>query len=367
MSDKILVSVIADNLQKELIGSYLSERIEFALSEELTKSKIVIVNISNDVGCLHNIKLKNNNCRILALSNIFSVEVMVKAMRFGADEFLALPLIKSEFFAALDSVKSKLLSAENLNSPCQILSVFSNKGGIGKTSAACNLALELANVSNEKVALVDLNFQMGDVAAFMDVSPAFDITYLVDNINKIDDNFLFNILTKYKHTSLYILADTPYLKGHKTGSVASISKLFDKLKSVFSYIVVDAQSGFDDLNLTVLDMSDVIFLTTVANLPALNNTQRCLDLFERLGYSDKIRILLNRYMENDEITLDDVKTLLNCDIYWKIPNNYFTIMSSINKGIPVCEINSDSNVAKSYVGLALNLYESLYKENLVRR
>jgi pilus assembly protein CpaE len=76
-------------------------------------------------------------------------------------------------------------------------------------------------------------------------------------------------------------------------------------------------------------------------------------LFNRLGYgSDKVKIVVNRYIEDDEIKIEDVEDVLNLPVFWKIPNNYFTVMSSINRGVPVSKVNPISNVAKSYRELA---------------
>ena len=107
---------------------------------------------------------------------------------------------------------------------------------------------------------------------------------------------------------------------------------------------------------------------TVANLPALRNTQRCLELFEKLGYDkNKTQIVVNRYMENDEIKDSDVEKVLSKEIYWKIPNNYFAIMSAINKGIPVSDINAATNVAQSYRDLAQNIADNIYKQNMAEK
>ena len=109
-------------------------------------------------------------------------------------------------------------------------------------------------------------------------------------------------------------------------------------------------------------------LVTVANLPALRNTQRCLELFEKLGYDrEKTQIVVNRYMENDEIKEDDIEKVLSKDIYWKIPNNYFAIMSAINKGVPVSVLNSSTNVAQSYKDMAQNIADNLYKQNMIQK
>ena len=112
----------------------------------------------------------------------------------------------------------------------------------------------------------------------------------------------------------------------------------------------------------------MILLVTVANLPALRNTQRCLELFEKLGYDkDKTQIVVNRYMENDEIKDADVEKVLSKSIYWKIPNNYFAIMSAINKGVPVSSINSTTNIAQSYKDLAQHISDNLYRQNMVKK
>lgn len=131
---------------------------------------------------------------------------------------------------------------------------------------------------------------------------------------------------------------------------------------------MDTSAGFDLRAMTALENSDLVLLVTIVNLPALRNCQRCLELFEKSGFDkNKIQILVNRYMENDEIKAEDVEEVLGRKIFWKVPNNYFTMMSAINKGVPVSEINSDSNVARSYRELALTVSDSIYKQNRVKK
>ena len=72
-------------------------------------------------------------------------------------------------------------------------------------------------------------------------------------------------------------------------------------------------------------------------------------------------------MENEEIKLEDVEDVLGQKIYWKIPNNYFTIMSAINKGIPVGLVNAESNISQSYRELAAMLSDNIYKQQVVKK
>ena len=307
------------------------------------------------------------SCKVLALSDNPSVDLIIEIMRAGAKEFVPIPIIKSEFFESVNKLLSEFNETKKTNN-CKIISVFSNKGGIGKTSLATNLALELAKITKENIALIDLNFQMGDITTFLDLKPSFNISYMLENLDKINETFLLSTLERYKKTSLYVLADPPYFKQADNIQPRQITKLFNTLKETFSYIIVDAETSFEGKNIAALDNSDLVLLVSVANLPALRNTQRCLELFEKLGYDkEKVKIIINRYMENDEIKEADIEKVLSKKIYWKIPNNYFAIMTAINKGIPVSEINDSTNIARSYKDLAQYISDNLYKQNMVEK
>lgn len=307
------------------------------------------------------------NCKVLALSDNPTVNLIIEIMRAGAKEFVPVPIIKNEFFEAINKLLTEFEEPKR-NNNCKIISVFSNKGGIGKTTLATNLALELAKITKENIALIDLNFQMGDITTFLDLKPSFNISYMLENLDKINETFLLSTLERYKGTSLYVLADPPYFKQAANIQPKQITKLFNTLKETFSYIIVDAEASFDGKNIAALDNSDLIMLVTVANLPALRNSQRCLELFDKLGYDkDKIKIVVNRYMENDEIKEADIEKVLSKEIYWKIPNNYFAIMSAINKGIPVSDVNDTTNVSQSYKKLAQHISDNMYKLNMVEK
>jgi pilus assembly protein CpaE len=336
--------------------------------KELSKV-LVIVDLSQypeqGLNFISKITAEFTNCKVITLSDKPEVDLVIRAMRAGANDFLQTPLIKEKFFEILNKNFNDFTNAKQKKSKCRVITVYSNKGGVGKTSVATNLALELAKITKENVALIDLNFQLGDVTAFLDLKPSFNISYMLQNLDKINEDFLLSTLEKYKDTSLYVLADPPYFKQSDNVLLKNISRLFEILRSTFSYVVVDTSGGFDEKSIVALENSDLVLLATIVNLPALRNCQRCLELFDKLGFSkDKIQVLINRYMENDEINAEDVEEVLSRKIYWKIPNNYFTMMSAINKGVPVSEVNPDSNVALSYKNLALLISDTIYNRSI---
>lgn len=358
-----------DNLELLENSTNLSEISDKILS--IKNKSIVIVDLStnkkNKLDLILKLTKSCKNCKVLALSDNPSVDLIIEIMRAGAKEFVPVPILKNEFFSAVQKLINEFDEPQK-NNKCKIISVFSNKGGIGKTSLAANLALELSKITKENIALIDLNFQMGDITTFLDLKPSFNISYMLENLDKINETFLLSTLERYKGTSLYVLADPPYFKQADNIQPKQIAKLFQILKETFSYIIVDAEASFDGKNITALDNSDIILLVTVANLPALRNTQRCIELFEKLGYDkEKTKIIVNRYMENDEIKETDIEKVLSKEIYWKIPNNYFAIMSAINKGIPVSDINDSTNISQSYKGLAQYISDNLYRLNMTEK
>lgn len=365
---KLFVSEF-DNIN--LIDCPAQPELILATLTEMRNKSIFLVDLSNNkqekLDLILKVSQQCPNCKVLALSDNPTVDLIIRIMRAGAKEFVPIPILKNEFFDSLNKIISQFEEPKK-NNKCKIISVFSNKGGIGKTSLATNLALELSKITKESVALIDMNFQMGDITTFLDLKPSFNISYMLENIDKINETFLLSTLEKYKNSSLYILADPPYFKQADNIQPKQITKLFNTLKETFSYIIVDAEASFDGKNIAALDNSDLILLVTVANIPALRNTQRCLELFEKLGYDkNKTQIVVNRYMENDEIKEDDVEKVLSKSVYWKIPNNYFALMTAINKGVPVSSINANTNIAQSYRDLAQHISDNLYKQNLVKK
>lgn len=382
MAEKISTIIFTDNDRlKELLCSFIKDLSDYGIFDEWSSEADIVASLKNmdkvlvfvDMAkdrhkFIEKITSEYSKLKIVAIKENPDVNFIVSAIRAGAKEILAYPIIKSELLDMLERVKEQFSIDIQKHDKCKMITVFSNKGGIGKTSIAANLALELAQITKENVALIDLNFQFGDITAFMDIQPSFDISYMFDNLNILNRDFLLSTMEKYKDTSLYVLADSPYFKPSKQISAKQVTKFFEVLKESFSYIIVDTDTTLDAKTITTLDYSDMIFLVTIVNLPALRNCQRCLGLFEKLGYDEsKAQIIINRYMENDEITLSDVETLLKKKIYWKIPNNYFALMASINKGVLVSEDNPSSNVAASYKELAIHVADTVFRNKFVKK
>lgn len=334
---------------------------------KLAENPLVILDISEDFAGLDEIagKLKLVTSKIIITSINYSTNTIIKALRLGAKEFLPKPVLREDLVRVLSMLAS--ISPENEVSQSKIITVYSNKGGIGKTTIAVNLAAELAKVTKDKVALVDLNLQLGDISTFLNLNPPFDVNYVIRRLIDKEENILIKGFEKYKDLSLYVLSDPSYIEQSESITTQQITTLFSALKKVFPYIVVDMSSNIDPISLKILDSSDWIMFTTIVNIPAIRNAQRCLNLFRSRKYpSNKVKIVINRYMENDEIKIEDIENTLGESVYWKIPNNYFTIMEAINKGVSISEVNAESNIGNSFRDFAAKVSDDIIEQSVVQ-
>ena len=363
-SREILKSYIEElglNCEIKLYSDY-----EYATQEikSETIAPIIFIDIStinkNINEIIDSIKLLTQ--KIVITSTNYSTDTIIKAMRMGAKEFLPKPILKED----LKRVFALLFQQTNEDdSVSKIITVYSNKGGIGKTTVATNLAYELARTSQDKVALVDLNLQLGDISTFLNLNSSFDVAYVINNLIEKKEGTLLNAFEQYKDTSLYVLSDPSYIEQSEALNPQKIENLLKTLKKMFSYIVIDMSSTIDANSLKILDKSDWILFTSIVNIPAIRNAQRCLNLFASRRYpKDKVKIVLNRYMENEDISLEDIESTLGEKIYWKIPNNYFSIMEAINKGIPVRDVNVNSNISNNFRDFAIKISDDIVKQTI---
>ena len=381
-----IILIDSEENSRNVIKSYLSDFENIQISSECifeysdidegikksfeTQNSILLIDISENtekaLESIRKLKDEKKDSLIAALSYKATTDVIIKAMRAGAKEFISKPVIKTDFKETITALIQEIEN-KTVNESCKIISTFSNKGGIGKTSIAVNLAMELAQLSKEKVALVDLNLQLGDVATFLDLTPSFAMDYIANNIQNMDNNELLKTLTRYKNTSLYVIADPLNIDKSQEITAAQIEEILQSLKKSFSYIVIDIGTNIDSKMIKALDMSDLILLVATVNLPAIRSIQRCMEMFNKLGYTqDKIKLVLNRYMENEEIKTSDIEEVVKQKVYWKIPNNYLTMMSAINKGVPVNEINPESNIAQNYMDFASKVSDYLITQKLLK-
>lgn len=370
--NEVVVSIVdKEDISKTLIEAYLKEVKEISKINKFSELDEAICGISPDI-CnvfildiseknknilekVNKIALENPNVRFILVSYDVNTNFIVDVLRSGAKEFLGKPLIKDDLIYAVEKVSKQYYESGSIFNRSRIISTFSNKGGLGKTTLAVNLAKELSDITNEKVLLVDLNMHLGDVTAFLNVTPSYDLKYIIENLDKAenDEEFLLGTIEQYKFSNLYILADSPYREITYDINSKDIKKLLTILRKTFAYIILDISSSIDTKFKAVWEESDLMLLVTTANIATLRNCQRCLNLFDKFGdVKSKLELVINRYINNEDYRAEDIELLLNTKVFWKIPNSYFTVTEAINKGLTLQELKSDNEIVQNYSKLA---------------
>ena len=292
------------------------------------------------------------NLYILALSATREAEYALETMRAGAHDLLCKPLREVDLSIAIEKARKARVRKEPAERRGKIVTVFSNKGGNGTTTIASNLSDALASEQGKRVVVVDLVMAHGDVTMFFNVTPTYTLLDLARNSGKADPEYIDSLIVRHS-SGVCILADPPRIEDADQISADQVREMLATLRSTFDVVIVDTPHQFDEKTLAALEMSDTILLVTLLNLPALKNTQRSIELFARLGiFDDRVQLVLSRYLPNDEISKESIEGILNCPIFYAVPNDYPTVLSSINRGKLLSEVAPEKEVTAAFRRMA---------------
>lgn len=236
--------------------------------------------------------------------------------------------------------------------PGEIITVFSAKGGCGKTFLATNLAVALA-ASGTEVALVDLDLHFGDVAIVLQLFPTRTIQDAARE-RGLDPAALRSYLTPHP-TGVWALAAPTEPPVADTVSASAVSTILKLLRSSFAYVVVDTPAAVNDQVLSAFDESDAIALLATLDVPSIKNLKLTMQTMERLRYPpNRIRVVVNRADSRVGLRLPDVEKVLGTAVDLTIPSSR-SVPISVNKGNPILLEEPRGNVAEAIRRLAAQL------------
>lgn len=215
-----------------------------------------------------------------------------------------------------------------------LVTVFSAKGGCGKTTLSTNLAAALADGGRHNVCLVDLDLAFGDVAIALQLFPAHTIADALPVAETLDAAALEALLTP--HSPGLTTLTAPLEPGTAAQIPASmVARILALLKDSFDYVVVDTPPAFDDQVLAAFDASDVIALIATLDIPALKNLKLTIETLELLNYPrEKWHVVLNRADSKVGLALGEVEKTLKVPVTAQIPSSR-DVPASINRGVPI--------------------------------
>ncbi|HWR08542.1 response regulator [Sporomusa sp.] len=281
-------------------------------------------------------------------------EYQRRAMAAGAKNYLVKPFSGDELLQAIKQ------SFKNENPPSnairldskqkeqgKLITVFSTKGGIGKTTIAANLAVALAAETGLKIGIVDADLQFGDVALLLNLMPRATIADLVQNIEQLDAKLLEDYLVQFNNNVKLLPAPLrPEQAETVTGS--HLSAILGTMRSSFSYTVVDTAPTFSDTMLAVLAASDIILVVAALDLPTIKNVKLCLEVMESLHYgAEKVKVVLNKTTTDGDMDVGEVEESLGYKFAATVPSDSNVVLASVNRGVPFVVSHQATPVSQS--------------------
>lgn len=217
----------------------------------------------------------------------------------------------------------------------RLITVFSAKGGCGKTTLSTNLGAALAK-AGRSVCIVDLDLAFGDVAIALQLFPERGIADLASQSRRLDRTSVAGVVTRHGTNLDAVLA--PVEPGAaETISAELVGELLGVLKGMYDVVIVDTPPAFTDQVLTAFDASDHIAMLTTLDIPALKNLKVALETMDLLGYSrDRWHVVLNRADSKVGLAIEDVQKTLKLPIAAQIPSSR-AVPAAINRGVPIVQ------------------------------
>lgn len=277
--------------------------------------------------------------RVIVVGPRKDADLILQSMREGAKEY-----VLAGDDDALLRVLREQVRPPRAQGVGMLYAVFPAKGGVGATTVATNLAGAL-QARGERTCLVDLNLNMGDVLACLDLAGGYSIVDVMNNMGRLDRDLLDATLLKHA-SGIHVLAQSHRIEESDRVDAEAIGQLLQFLRHHYGAVVLDGLRSFDDASVAAVDAADQIVLLVTQEVPAVRDAGRCVRLFKRLGSEGKLKVVVNRYQKNNEINPAVIAETVGLPVAATIANDYPAVIRAVNKGVLLSDDANRSPVAR---------------------
>lgn len=374
-----------DNLTKllgfepdlEVIGAAESGQEAIALAKKERPNAILMdINMPEMDGITATEIISNTvpESPIIMMSVQGEQDYLRRSMLAGAREFLVKPFSADELVNAIRHVHEleKVKRARYPQAPGggtaaaphgepergRVLTFFSPKGGVGRTTIATNLAVALHQITGRPVALVDGSLPFGDIGVILNMNPkAKTIADLVGSFETADADVLETVLVQHS-SGIKVLLAPPTPESAELITGPNIKHVLETLRERYAFVVVDTWPSFQEVVLTMMDAADVVLTPMTLEITSLKNVRVFLEITEKLGYPDgKVELIANRNDSSGGIKASDIESSLGRKIPHTVVSDGRTLVLAVNRGVPFVISHRDSQVSKDIFVVAGKLSE----------
>ncbi len=342
---RLIASLLSEDepFRREVGALLRSTSVQVMVADERSgrgaMSDLTIVDGRHDpasaLGAVERLRAADPAGAIFFLASDASPDLILRAMRAGANEYFAWPPAPEAVGEALQRTASRRAALPSAQSHATTIVFFGAKGGAGTTTMAVNCAVDLVRTSKRPTVIVDLKAGLGEVTLFLGVRSRYTLLDALDNLHRLDAEFLRELVVKHK-SGLEILASSDLFDRPGGGDTAALEEVFRLLGREYEYIVIDAGAQMNVCTVSALYTADTICLVANPDVPSVRNAQRLLDRIGQLGASsERVRVLLNRAAEPYPIPLAQIQNALGHGIYHTFCSDYRTVSAALNSGVPL--------------------------------
>lgn len=328
-SDDIIISGYAEynaNAVIKIKGLYPDAVIFGVAKDETTRFKVV-----------KDVYLQLKGCYLVMLNETVDLNFIAKAMQYGIRNVFPENVSKNDIRKAIvegsEFERERFKNERPKDTNCRVFSIFSGKGGVGKTTICVNTALGLA-MKGKRVLIIDCDLQFGDVNLHLDLEPKNTIAELVQDSSTLQPEAIQTYITLHS-SGLGVLCapKSPELAEYVTSK--HVETIVSMMRPLYDYIFIDLPDSLNDIAIIAAENSDRFFFICGQEISSLKNAKVCMNILDSLQLKDKTSVIVNRAYDSSMIKIKDFDSLLGVKTIQVVPEDTKNMLACLNKGTPV--------------------------------
>jgi pilus assembly protein CpaE len=288
---------------------------------------------------------------ILLASGAEAASMLEQALEQDVADVLLLPQLTHNVVFAIRKASHARRQLQTTAHRGRVITVFSPKGGTGKTVISTNLAAVLAKQEGKRTLLLDLDLQFGDAAIVLGIEPTKTIYDLVVAPGELDSEKLAGYVSKHP-CGLDILAAPLRPEDAELVVESKVTALIEVARASYDAIVVDTSPFFHGPMLATLDRTDQLLVLCGLDVPTLKNVRLALQTLELLSFpASRIHYVMNRASANVGLKTREVEDGLKVKVGHELPMDR-NVQVCVNRGEPAVLAEPRSEFSRGVAAIA---------------